>query len=212
MKQGINLIQIFEHELQTKEEIILDRLSYKLQLIRKVIGARKLDIIEINNKQSREFLTQNHLQQYAPSKISYALKNNNEILAVMSFVKTRYTKSADWEMIRFATKKGYSVPGAANRLFKYAVQELQMKSVISSNLNWGYGKLYEQLQFEFKHYSKPNYWYFKSLTDVHSKVKFQKAKLPQELHYLGSEWEIMQHLGWNRYWDTGNAVWIWTKI
>jgi len=34
-------------------------------------------------------------------------------------------------------------------------------------------------------------------------------QLLQDLHHLGSEWDIMQHLGWNRFWDCGNSVWVW---
>ena len=175
--------------------------------------ARKLQIKEISNIQARSFFIDNHLQGHLNSKLNYGLVDEAGILySVMSFSKSRFSKElADWELTRFASIKGWSVVGAGQRLFKYFVRQNNPPSVVSyADLKWGHGEIYTKLGFTFKHYSNPNYWYFKTINEIHSRVKFQKHKLPSELHHLGSEWDIMQHLGWNRFWDCGNSVWVWT--
>jgi hypothetical protein len=132
----------------------------------------------------------------------------------MSFVKPRYSKQlAEWEMARFASISGWSVIGGAQKLLSAFIKQYTPISIVSyADLKWGVGNVYEKLNFSFKHYSSPNYWYFKDILDIKSRVAYQKHKLPKDLHHLGSEWVIMQHLGWNRFWDCGNAVWVWSKF
>lgn len=207
---GIKLIQIFEHELAKNETVIRDRIHNAVGLINTKIGARTLELIEVDSKTAREFYNNNHLQGNLQSKINYGLIKNGILYSVMSFSKSRFSSKAEWELTRFATLNGVSVSGAASRLFKHFTKIVNPRSVVSyADLKWGEGTVYKHLGFHFQHYSQPNYWYFKNINDVHSRVKFQKHKLPQELHHLGSEWVIMRHLGWNRFWDCGNAVWLW---
>jgi hypothetical protein len=194
-----------------KEEIIKARLLNAVGAVQNKKFARKLSVEKISPLFARQFFTDNHLQGHVPSKHNYALIENEELISVMSFAKARYSKnSAEWELTRFATKKNVLVVGGASKLFSAFVSDVCPASVVSyADLNWGEGNVYRNMGFEFKHYSKPNYWYFKSLDDIKSRIKFQKHKLPVELHYLGSEWDIMRSTGWNRFWDCGNAVWIW---
>jgi len=209
--KNIKLIQIFEHELKNKTDIVKNRLLNSLGLNNIKLHARTCNLVELNNSQARTFFNASHLHGHQNSKYIYSLtdKKSNEILAVMSFAKTRFSKKYEYELLRFATKPGVTLRGAASKLFAHAKNKIGFKTAVSyADLNWGLGNVYENLGFKLSHYSKPNYWYFQSLDDVKSRVGFQKHKLPKELSYLGSEWEIMKYLGYNRYWDTGNAVWI----
>jgi len=211
MQLGITLLHVFEHELEHKSDIVFSRIGSALSKSQISIGARKTTISIIDNKIASEFLNNNHLQGSANAKYSLGLMHNNELVSVMTFVRTRYSKKYEYEMLRFASKNGYNVQGAGSKLFKFACNTYDFKSVVSyANLSWGEGDFYSNLGFVKSHSSKPNYWYFKGL-NVESRIKYQKHKLPQELHYLGSEWEIMKFLKFNRFWDCGNNVWIWEK-
>ena len=212
-KLGIKLIQIFEHELITNELLIKHRVIHALKKTANRIFARKLVPVQVSSGAARLFYNENHIQGYLASEYNYGLSVNGEIYAIMSFSKARFSSSiADWELTRYATKSGWSVVGGAQRLFKQFVVTVVPATVVSyADLKWGRGDLYTTLGFSFHHYSQPNYWYFKGVNDVSNRMKFQKHKLPKELHYLGSEWDIMQHLGWNRYWDCGNAVWLYSS-
>jgi very-short-patch-repair endonuclease len=212
---GIKLIQIFEHELMINEELIKQRLMHVFGRTNNRIAARKLKVITLSANDSNIFFQKNHLQGCIPAKIHYGLVDSvGTIYAAMSFVKPRYSKKlAEWEMARFASISGWSVIGGAQKLLSAFIKQYTPISIVSyADLKWGVGNVYEKLNFSFKHYSSPNYWYFKDILDIKSRVAYQKHKLPKDLHHLGSEWEIMQHLGWNRFWDCGNAVWVWSKF
>jgi hypothetical protein len=79
--------------------------------------------------------------------------------------------------------------------------------------------MYENLGFKLTHYSNPNYVYVKAgkitqITELFSRQKFQKHKLSKLLEIYDenlSEWENMQLNGYDRYWDCGNAVYVWNK-
>ena len=211
---GIKLIQIFEHELIYKPELIKHRILSALGKSTNRIYARKLKTKQISSKIARKFLNDNHLHASTSASFNYALVDDNDIVySVMTFSKSRFSKSAaSWELVRFASLAGYTVVGAASKLFASFVRDNEIDSVVSyADLNWGKGNVYTNLGFVFSHYSSPNYWYFQGIDSVTSRMKFQKHKLPKELYHLGSEWEIMKYLKWNRYWDSGNAVWIWKK-
>lgn len=209
--KNIKLIQIFEHELIKNEDLIKSRLVSALGKIQNKKYARNLKIKTLPYSQAKLFFETNHTQGSVPSKFNYALYDEEKIYSVMSFSKSRYSKSlADWELTRFASLNQNIVVGAASKLFNFFTKTNNITSVVSyADLQWGKGNVYSTMGFVFSHFSKPNYWYFKGIDSIQSRVKFQKHKLPNELHYLGSEWEIMKHLGWNRYWDSGNAVWVW---
>jgi DNA-directed RNA polymerase subunit RPC12/RpoP/very-short-patch-repair endonuclease len=210
-EKGIRLIQIFEHELMYKEDIVKQRIINALKLQTNKMGARSLKLIKIDSKTAKKFFDENHLQGGIFTKYNYGLiDKEGKLYSAMGLSKSRFSKKeAEYELVRFASLKEYSISGAATKLFHAFIKELSPASVISyANLNWGIGNVYENMGFKFSHYSSPNYWYFKSPEEVYSRVKFQKHKLPKELHHLGSEWDIMKHLKWNRFWDSGNAVYV----
>lgn len=206
--QGVRLIQIWEHELSNKPDVIFDRLGYVLGLSRCSVGARKCQIHTVDFATAKVFINQSHLQGYLPTKYAWGLSFENQLLAVASFVKTRFSQKCDYELARFCVLPGYSVPGGLGRLLAHAQQELGFMSVVSySNLNWGIGDGYQQVGFELSHISDPNYWYFKSLNDVQSRLRFQKHKIKGQAPG-DSEQEIAKNMGYERFYDSGNAVWI----
>jgi hypothetical protein len=74
-------------------------------------------------------------------------------------------------------------------------------------LNWGIGDGYQQVGFELSHISHPNYWYFKSLGDIQSRLRFQKHRIQGQAPG-NTEQEIARNMGYERFFDAGNAVWI----
>lgn len=206
--KGVRLIQIWEHELSNKPNVIFDRLGYVLGLRRRSIGARRCQIQPVDFATAKVFINQSHLQGHLPTKHAWGLFFENQLLAVASFVKTRFSQKCDYELARFCVLPGYSVPGGLGRLLAHAQQELGFKSIVSySNLNWGIGDGYQQVGFELSHISNPNYWYFKSLQDVQSRLRFQKHKIQGQAPG-NTEQEIAKNMGYERFYDAGNAVWI----
>jgi very-short-patch-repair endonuclease len=205
--KGVRLIQIWEHELASKPEVIFDRLGYVLGLERKSVGARKCQIHPVSWATAKTFINQSHLQGHLSTKHAWGLSFENELLAVASFVKPRFGTSSEYELARFCVLPGYSVPGGLGRLLAHAQKELGFESIVSySNLNWGVGDGYNQVGFELSHISHPNHWYFKSLQDVQTRWHFQKHRIKGKA--TGSTaTEIAANMGYSKFYDAGNAVW-----
>ena len=129
-------------------------------------------------------------------------------MCAASFSKNRFGSSAEYELLRYAVADGISVPGGLGRLVKRAQAQLGFKSLVSyANLNWGEGLGYREVGFVLDHVSKPNYWYFKGLNEIHSRLRFQKHRIAGKATG-SSEKEIAHNMGYLRFFDAGNAVWI----
>jgi hypothetical protein len=202
------LIQIWEHELHSRPNVIFDRLAHVLGLHSKSVGARKCKLIKVDQSSARSFLNDHHLQGYVPTPHMWGLALDGELQCLASFVKNRFNKKADYELARYCVKAASNVQGGLSRLLHHAQKELGFGSLLSySNLNWGAGDGYEKVGFELDHISVPNYWYFKGVNDVRSRHQFQKHKI-KHLAPGNTEAEIATNMGYSRFYDAGNAVWI----
>jgi very-short-patch-repair endonuclease len=210
--QNIKLIHIFENEWIYKQDIVKSRLKNLLGIYDKSIYARKCEIVEINQKESSIFLSENHIQGSCNAKINIALKYNNEIVSIMTFSKCRFRNTlSDWELVRFCNKLNYHIPGAASKLLKYFEQKYIPQKLISyADRRWSKGNLYQQLGFKFIENTRPNYWYFKKPElKLYNRLSFQKHKLCYKLEHFDvnkTEHENMKNNGYNRIYDCGNMV------
>lgn len=208
-EKGIKLIQIWEHELLKSQSIIIDRLTHAINGKTKKIAARKCFVRKITSEQSRDFFNKYHLQGNHPSSYIYGLYDQtNTLVAAASIGKSRYDKKIKWELLRYATISSFSVQGGLGKLLAYAKTDIGFDSIVSyANLNWGKGTIYEKLGFVLQNISKPNYYYAKNDLKIYSRVKFQKHKIIGKAEG-NSEKEIAQNMGYFRFFDAGNAVWI----
>jgi len=214
-EKGINLLHVFENEWldSTKQDIWKSIINSKLGKNDKIF-ARKCEIKEIkDNKLIRLFLESNHLQDFAGSSIKVGLFHDNELVSLMTFGKTRYSKKYQWEMIRFCNKKYINVVGGPSRLFKYFVRNYEPESIVSYvDKRYSNGNMYSKLNFKHSHDSAPNYFYFKPHENVlYPRVKFQKHKLEKQLKIFDpklSEVDNMFNNNYRRVWDCGNMVYI----
>jgi very-short-patch-repair endonuclease len=210
-KQGIQLIHIFEDEWEFKDnrEKVKNRLKSILQLNKKIY-ARKCEVKEISVKEAREFCNKYHIQNYGNSSIKLGLFYNDILVSVMTFSKLSISKGGKhkkdtWELNRFCSSN-INVIGGAGKLLSYFKKNYKWKKIISyADRRWSNGNLYEKLGFDFIKYTDINYWYFnraKKDLKKHHRFEFRKDKIK---HLgKGTEWEIMQSLGWSRVWDCGS--------
>lgn len=212
-EQGIRLIHVFEDEWACKRDIIKSRLQNILGDSKKIY-ARKCKIVKIDNTACQQFLNANHIQGYSTSSVQYALEYNDEIVSVITLGKSRYNNNYQWELIRFANKKGHTVVGGASRLFSKFIKDYDPKSVISySDERWNTGNVYLKLGFTQLSTSGPSYRYTKDYAVLESRLKYQKHKLENLLTNFDknlSEWENMVNNGYDRIWDCGNSVYAWS--
>ncbi len=122
--------------------------------------------------------------------------------------KPRFNKNFNYEVLRFAVKKDWSVAGAFSRL----ISKIKGKIISYASLNYSSGEVYTKTGFNLSHISPPNYWYIdKTFSKRESRLKYQKHKLPNILETFNpdlTEWENMKINGFDRIWDCGNLVFI----
>lgn len=204
------LIHIQDYLWTTKQDIVKSRVKQLLHSSIK-IPARKTEIKQIQFP--REFLEANHLQGAgSPTSTNYALYYNDEIVAVMTFGKPRFTSNQEWELVRYATKCGTTVQGGASKLFKHFIKQTNPKSVVSyASRDFSKGSMYYTLGFKHQHNSEPGYSYYKHLKRV-SRYQAQKHKLEALLPLYDpklQEQENMTLNGYYKVYDSGNMVFTW---
>ena len=147
-------------------------LRHKLVCTENKVYARKCDIIELD--EDKEFLNQYHIQASCSSSIKLGLKHENELVAVMSFGKSRFNKQYDWELLRYASKD--CVIGGAGKLLAYFRKKYVNTSIISyCDLRYSNGDLYKSIGFKFSHISDPSFRYYNE-TESLSRYQVMKMK------------------------------------
>ena len=214
-EQNIQLVHIFENEWAFKQDIVKSRIKNLLGIHDHTIYARKCQLSYVDTDAKSFFLDENHLQGDINSHVTVGLFYDDELVSVMTFGKTRFSKKYEWEMLRFCSKLNYHVVGAAGKLLSYFEKTYRPKSLVSyADRRWSQGKVYKALGFTLDHISAPNYWYFKSNSLIlESRVKFQKhrqKKLLENFDPSKTEVENMKANKYFRIFDCGNLVF--TKI
>ena len=209
--ENIFIYHIFEYEWKEKKQQIINQLNNLLGLNQTKIYARKCIIKEVDNKEKKLFLEENHLQGNDQSSIKLGLYYNDELVSLMTFVKPRFNKKYQYELSRFCSKNNCNVIGGASKLFKYFIDNYNPQSIISySNIAHTKGKLYETLGFNFDSITEPNYVWSNG-HKVLSRYQCQKHRLIQEGYEGNTESEIMHNMGYSKLYDCGNKVWVWNK-
>ena len=211
LEKNIQLLQITDYEIDNKLSIVKNRILSKINKHDSIYG-RKCRVIDIDSKSYDDFMNSNHIQGTAAASVRLGLEYKNEIVAIMSFSKSRYNKKYEWELIRYASKD--TVVGGASKLFCYFIKNIQPTSIISyADLRWNSGEMYTKIGMTLSHTTKPNYWYIIDGRLTHRSA-FQKHKLKKILYLFDenlSEWENMKNNSYTRFWDCGNNVYIWDK-
>ena len=215
-EQGIQLITIWDIEWNNinKQKIWISLLRNKLGLIPKdnIIGARKCEIREVSNADSKDFLEHNHLQGNNYSKVNLGLYYQDNLMALMTFKKD-VTHRAEYELVRFCNKINYQVQGGASKLLKYFERNYNPNSILSyANKRWSDGNLYNSLNFEFVKHTDPSYFYYLDLNKtIHSRNSFQKHMLKNKLEIFDEDKTEMENMFDNKYrilYDAGNFTYI----
>jgi hypothetical protein len=210
---NFRLLHILDYEWNTMQEVVKSRLSGILRHNTRVY-ARHCSIVTLTPAQATEFFNRTHIQKTCSHKIAYGLKSRTgELVAAMSFGKSRFNKGVAWELLRFSNQLFINVIGGASKLFAHFIRTHSPESVISyCDLRWNTGTVYEKLGFVKTATSSPNYWYTSRYQTFENRMNYQKHKLKDKLSQFDprlTEWENMAAAGYDRLWDCGNSVFVW---
>ena len=217
-EQGIRLMHIFEDEWVEKQPIVKSIILQAIHKVQHRIYGRKCSVVELTNNQTKRFLDDNHIQGYVASTVCYGLKHNDNVVAVMSFGKSRFASKSQWELLRYCSAINTSVVGGAQRLFKQFINNHSPQSITSYCDNRLFtGNIYDTLGFDYSHTTKPGYWY----VDINgaagarlNRMQFQKHKLSSKLNTFDpslTERDNMRNNGFGRIYDVGQSVYTWVR-
>ena len=206
--KDIPLIQIFENEWVNKEDIVKSIILNKLGKSKEVIYARKCEIKEVDNKDTNKFLISNHLQDTCVSRIRIGLYYNNELAALATFGKNRFSKDDTYELLRYCNKINTNIVGGYNKLLSHFIKNYSNNIISYVDLRYFNASAYINFGFKIIDITSPNYFYFKNNSYIlYNRINFQKHKLKDKLDVfdpLLSEIDNMRNNGYNRIFDAGN--------
>ena len=213
LEHNLRFISVFEDEWHNQQEIVKSRIKNALQIIDRKIFARKCVVKNLSNSDYETFMKKSHLQGYVTAKFKIGLFHDNELVAVMSFCKSRFNKDVDWELLRFATLPGTSVIGGASKLFSYWRSLYPSDSIVSfSDNRWGSGSFYEKLGFKKDGDTGQSFFYTQGNgLGRRSRQQMMKHKLVNLFENFDpnlSERDNCWNNKWYRVWDQGNTRWI----
>lgn len=213
--KGIKLLHFTDRQIDGKQEIVLSMIKNALRISDK-LNARDCDVRQVTFNEYDQFFNTNHISGNVAAKVAYGLYYNDDLVSCMSFNKPRFDKSADWEIIRFASILNTSIRGGASKLFKAFTDDHKPSNVISyADRRYGSGEVYKCLGFVFERNTEVGYSYHHNNGSIVSRYQAQKHKLPELLGlkfnpYL-TERDNMVKAGYHLVYDCGSALWRYRK-
>lgn len=207
--KNIHLMQIWSSQWRDQQDIIKSIISQKLGLCSNKIYARKTQIVEIDAYTKNRFLEANHLQGQDKSMFKYGLMHNEELVAVMTFSKSRFNKSYDWELSRYSVKQNTSVVGGFSKMLKHFRRYNQGSIISYADMMYSNGNVYRSNGFELIHETKASYWYVRKNSEtLEHRSKFMKKNITNDPNDPRTEAVIMEQNGYNKIFDCGLLVFI----
>jgi len=193
IKNGYYPLFFREDELTNpiKFKIIQSMVLNKLGRSKK-LGARKCDILMLDNKKDieecRKFVNENHLMGVGAGQY-FILKYSGQIMSVLCLKRK---KEDEYEISRFCSRRDYSITGAFSRLLNFAENRVKMSSLSTFiDRRYGSGNYLPNLGF----IKKTNYPSFKWTDGLET---FHRMKFPKNTGY---------DKGLVKLWDCGQVRW-----
>ena len=186
---------------------------------KETVYARECEVREVTESDARSFLDTYHLQGYARCSVRLGLYHDGELACLMTFGKPRYSKKADWELIRLCQCK--NVIGGVERLLKHFVEGYSPKAIISyCDLSKFDGRTYERLGFTLLRKSAPTrHWYNPTTGEHYTDALIRKHGFSRIVNGIEPSDDdvpthdnatLMRDAGFVEIYDKGQATYMWT--
>ena len=173
--KGERIIHLWEDVLLNQKDLVQSRILAMIGKFKR-LNARHCVIERIDKNTSDKFLNINHLQGAVNAKFKYGLflkpqyvekylginSQEEQLIAVATFSGGRLMKYGErtgkrsFELIRFASLRGYSVMGGMDKLLKAFSEEHEPDDIMTyADRDWSDGRSYEILGFNKIEITKP---------------------------------------------------------
>lgn len=161
LEKGIRLIHIFEDEWKLNTDIVKSILTHNLCKTENKIYARVCKVIKIDEKDSIDFLNENHLQGFCKSDFYYGLLFKSSLVSIISFSRMKGETVNSFIIDRYCNKIYTSVIGGASKLLKHFIEKHNASQILAYvDRRWSEGDLYKRLGFECIEITEPTFFYF----------------------------------------------------
>jgi hypothetical protein len=214
LASGIQLMHITDQQWLTKSDIVQSMILNSLGYSKVRIPARKCNVKHISIEDAKVFCDTNHINGYTNASVKYGAFHEGTLVMVMTFSKPRYNKKHQWEIIRMCSALNTTVVGGASKIFSHFIRENRPESIVTfADRQYGEGKVYEKMGFEFSHRTPVGYSWTDG-TRSYNRLNFQKHKLKDKLSRYDeelSERVNMVNNGYKMYFDCGHNVYVWKQ-
>lgn len=206
-EKGIRLIHVWEYEWSNKRQcpILKNIILSACGKIQNKIYARNCRLEIKKSNEMKQFFEENNIQGFRGGKFAICLIYNNEIVMAYMMGSAFFGKGKyEWEVIRGATKLGYTVVGGASKIWKYFKDNYNPKScVYYVDYNYFNGNSIFHLDDNFKlikiQPSFKNWWVNENL------IKNREPKKNKEIKELKKEGLVIP------IYNAGTKVYVWEK-
>ena len=206
--KNIFLLQVWSTQWEEKKDILKSIIKQKLGLCSNKIYARKCEIRNITTYDKNIFLESNHLQGKDKSLFKYGLYHTDILIAVMTFCKSRFNKSYQWELSRYSVKSHINVVGGFSKLLSYFKRKNEGSIISYADMMYSNGNVYIKNGFDLLHENPASYWYVKRGTEnLEHRTNYRKNFISKENDNRTEE-EIMDSLGFDKIFDCGTLVFV----
>lgn len=220
------LFTISRHDWVHNKFPILRWLRHKLGLTPRLCSARDCSLVRVAAKDAFYFYGQHHLQGPAAGT-HFGLAHDGKLVACMTFSQSaperkKSLTNGSFALVRLALAG--SVPGAASRLFHYAVATLLAQEIVTySDNSYATGDVYRKLGFTLEAQIDPDYKVWHSRFGLRHKSYWQRRMIPRRLEELKlsikydpatdarTEFDMEQLTGCFHVWDCGKKRWRWRR-
>lgn len=203
---GIRLIHIWEYEWNDNRQrpILENIIKNAIGVNEHRIYARKCSIEVKQSKDMRKFFDDNNIQGFRPGKFAICLKYNNEIVMAYMMGNAFFGKGKyEWEVIRGATKLGYTIVGGASKIFNYFIKTYNPQScVYYIDYNYFNGNSLKNLpnmKFIKTQSSFKNWWVSSN------EIKSRNPSKHKEIKQLYESGDVIP------IYNAGTKVYVWEK-
>ncbi len=203
------LIHLWEDIWVSRKVQVLNRLGSLTGKNNRIHG-RKTKAVTLNKVLTNDFLDANHIQGPALARHKYGLLYDDELVAVATFSGTRLMKQKSEgyrssELIRFATKPGYTITGGLSKLIKHFASVVSTNDIMSyADRDWSMGKGYESAGFTFDSLIPASELWL----DISNNKRYFHHRLPKLIDNVGGSHFSAANLRFVKIFNTGNLKYI----
>ena len=203
---GIQLLHFTDLDIHHKLDLVVSMIYAKCGLFKKRGGARKTVVDkDVSYSEAASFLKTSHIQGPLSGQCYIGLRSTRgTLLCLAVFGKPRFNKTADWELLRFATLPRVQVIGGLTRLLSAFASDYTGVLISYADLSYSQGNAYEVLGFTRIRSTSPSYTWHRG-NETYSRYQTQKSKLENLLDDFDADLSEAENMKANKFWRLYNC-------